>query len=263
MVIHRLTNTRYGVMGKGISYSLSPTIHQFWMNLYGLSERYDVVDIQAQEMKPTLNQWITDGLRGANVTIPFKKEAFSLMDEVDALALKAKAVNTIKVMSDGKLLGYNTDARALIDLVSFPVKKAIILGTGGAASASFVALKELKCSDITFVARRPNDIDKKIVKSWPLNLKDLEECDCLVNATPVELNVDLSFLPSEACVIDWNYRTSKTTFLSSVEGKNLKIIKGLQLLVQQARYGFFHWFDVFPEITDEFWAHLKKAQGEN
>jgi shikimate dehydrogenase len=155
-----------GLIGYPVSHSLSPQMQQAAFDALGIEARYVLWETQPGTLAQRVASLRSPGILGANVTIPYKEDVVSLLDEYDAAAVKIGAVNTI-VNRDGRLVGYNTDAagfiRALTDFTGCAFdchgKKAVILGTGGAARAAAVALLENGVGELALLGRTHGRVD--------------------------------------------------------------------------------------------------------
>ena len=129
---------KYGLIGKNISYSFSKTFFTVKFEQEKRNDSYHNFDIECIHLLPEILAKNKD-IKGLNVTIPFKEEVIPLLDRLDKEAEKIGAVNTIKILKDGRLAGYNTDhygfAQSLADFLPLKEKTALILGTGGASKA--------------------------------------------------------------------------------------------------------------------------------
>src|SRR5690606_27433108 len=128
---------RYGVFGNPIAHSKSPQIHRMFAEQTGQALSYEALLAPLDDFVGFARAFFVEGL-GGNVTVPFKEEAFRLADTLTARAQRAGAVNTLKKLDDGRLLGDNTDGAGLVrDLVAnaafaLTEKRILILGAGGA-----------------------------------------------------------------------------------------------------------------------------------
>ena len=184
------------------------------------------------------NSFKSGVFKGFNVTIPYKKNACAMCDEVDDASSTTGSVNTV-VFEDGKVKGWNTDYFGFIYMlhrkgISVSGKKVLVLGTGGAASAVFYALKTLGAAE-TYAC----DLETEINYS---NVYDkASDAQVIVNCTPVGMFpkvdnrlLDLTkFASLEACA-DVVYNPSRTRFLQDAEELGLKTCGGLAMLVAQA-----------------------------
>jgi shikimate dehydrogenase len=213
---------------------------------------------------------LTDlGFRGANVTVPHKEAALAVCDEVDALARRIGAVNTIAI-SDGKLSGSNSDAFGFLENLRDRAPgwradraPAVVLGAGGAARAVVAALVDAGAPEVRLVnrtAERAEALAAAIggpirVYPWSERAGGLDGGGLLVNATTLgmtgqpALELDLGALPADAVVNDIVYAPLETPLLAAARARGNPVVDGLGMLLHQARPGFEAWFGVRPEVT--------------
>lgn len=254
---------KLGLVGKEISHSLSPFIHNYWLKKYQQPGSYELYPLESIS-KEVLLALKLDGL---NVTMPFKKKAISFLDEKDTLVQKINAVNTL-LIKNHSIKGTNTDATAFKRTIEpyLPLKSAVVLGGGGAALSSIWALSESGVQDIKVVVRNQNFcLDDFPVTIYPWSQMDdvAKDCDIFINATPCGMNggfdsLVLPALPAYCLVVDWVYYPYKTALLTQAKRKNHKAIDGLRLLLAQAQDAFYFWFGITPEITTELRQELCK-----
>lgn len=256
-----------GVIGYPIEHSKSPLIHNYWLEMYGISAKYDkyVVSDIDDFMKNKIYDFV-----GVNVTVPYKTAVMPYMTHLTPAAVKAGAVNTI-TNKNGVLTGDNTDGIGFIQNVlssceGFKFENAIVtlLGTGGAARGVAGALVD-QVSEIRLVYRteqKAQDIKSALgnkIKLIPWAEKEgiLPTTDLLINATTLGMNgfddlkIDLSVLKSNASVADLVYSPLKTTLLQNAIKYNHSVANGLGMLLQQARPAFYQFFGTMPEITSD------------
>ncbi|GAI81523.1 unnamed protein product, partial [marine sediment metagenome] len=196
------------VIGHPIEHSMSPIMHNAALKDLSLDYVYVAFNIPLNDLKKAVLGFKMFNIKGINVTIPYKENIIPYLDEIDPLAEKIGAVNTIK--NEGKyLIGKNTDAsgakKALLDAgCELTGKKALILGAGGAAKAvSFAISEDL---DALYIANRTEkraiklakDLTNKtnikaVGKKMSINtLKNLiNDVDILINTTPLGMYPDI------------------------------------------------------------------------
>ena len=130
---------RAGVMGWPVAHSLSPRLHGFWLDLYGIDGAYEPIAVPPEEFEGAIHSLAGTGFRGVNLTIPHKEAGLKVCDEVGVLARRIGAVNTV-VFEAGRLVGSNTDAFGFIENLHHGAPgwnpaagPAFVLGGGGAA----------------------------------------------------------------------------------------------------------------------------------
>lgn len=261
-----------GVVGDPISHSLSPFLHGYWLEKYGIDGDYSAFHVTVEDLPSFLANMSVRGLVGVNLTVPHKKHALELVDVIEPAAAKIGAVNTVYYNSEGKLVGTNTDGygflRHLKQCLPNWVSQnnvAVILGAGGAARAVIVGLledgiKEIKLSNRTSsraVALAKDMDDKRIsVIPWENREKVLSEADLLVNVTTLgmsgqpPLDISLDNLPVEAAVYDIVYNPIETRLLKSAKSRGNKTVDGLGMLLHQAAPGFEKWFGQLPDVDE-------------
>lgn len=105
---------QFAVFGNPINHSKSPLIHQAFAEQTGIEHRYGRICAPIDGFPQALSAFFEQGGRGANVTLPFKQQAWEFADQLSERAALSGAVNTVKKLSDGKILGDNTDGIGLL-----------------------------------------------------------------------------------------------------------------------------------------------------
>lgn len=263
-----------GVMGWPITHSKSPRLHGYWLNQYNIDGAYIPMAVRPEDTIDAVKMLPRLGLRGCNLTIPHKENVLPCLDEIDPLASRVGAVNTVVVREDGSLEGQNTDVYGFSENLRSagfqtprPEDIVTVLGAGGAARAVVVALQDMGFSTINIVNRdqaRALTLAESLegettfaVFSWDDCARALEGSNLLVNTTSLgmvgqpELSIDLSPLAAESWVTDAVYAPLETALLKQAKEKGLKTVDGLGMLLYQAVPGFESWFGVKPEVTPE------------
>lgn len=239
---------RFGLIGKDISYSFSRGYFTKKFENLGLENySYENFDFQEiEEFKLLVDQNID--IKGCNVTIPYKESIIPYLDEIDPKARIIGAVNTIH-FTNGKLIGYNTDAYGFQKSIEPNIKKhhkrALILGTGGASKAVNYVLEEmgLKCC---YVSRNPK---KNQLGYIDLDRKTISKYSVIVNCTPLGThpNIDIKpdipyqFITKTHLLFDLIYNPEKTAFLASGEKYGATICNGHSMLKNQAEEAWSIW----------------------
>ena len=178
----------FGVIGNPVRHSLSPALHNAAFSATGLNALY--LAFKANDIEGCIRGVKGLGIKGASITIPFKRSVIPYLDQMDPLADRIGAVNTI-VNRGGRLEGYNTDAfgalKALEEKIELPGKSSIIMGAGGAARAIGFMLKE-KGAALSIVNRSP-ERGEALARSLGCRFMPLDEVrgargDILVQTTP-------------------------------------------------------------------------------
>ena len=220
-----------GLLGEKLGHSRSPEIHR---TLGGYE--YRLYEKRPDEVEEFLRHGDYDVV---NVTIPYKKTAFALCDEVSGIAAELGNVNVVVKRLDGRLYGDNTDAYGfgkLVDETGADVrgKKCVVLGTGGAAQTAAAVLGRRGAARTVFVSRSGEDNYG--------NLERHADAEVLVNATPVGMYpncdaapVSLAAFPALKAVIDLIYNPSPTKLLEDAARRGIPHAGGMTMLVEQAR----------------------------
>jgi shikimate dehydrogenase len=239
----------FGLVGRNISYSFSAGYFKKKFEKLKLDNvSYRNFDIDEIEEFPYIIK-NTKGLRGLNVTIPYKEEVIPLLDKLSKNAKAIGAVNTITVSKKGKLKGYNTDyygfKKSLKPLLDKHHKRALILGTGGAAKAVAFALRKLKI-EYDFVSRSGNE---ELFGYADLTKEIFDEYHIIINTTPVGTFPDVNECPElnyklftkKHIAYDLVYNPEETRFLREAKENGAKTINGYKMLVHQAERAWKIW----------------------
>ena len=253
------------MIGSPISHSLSPYLHRYWLEELKIQGLYLGLRSEPEDLGDAVRGLRALNFVGYNVTIPHKETIIAHLDDLDEKARKVGAVNTV-VIKDGRSTGLNSDVEGFISHLDVSIRgsaveRVLVLGSGGAARAVVVGLLDKSIESVYVVNRSRSraerlERDFKIkVLSWSEIPSILPEIDLLVNTTVLgmrgypRLEIDLSRLPQEAWVYDIVYRPLKTDLLNQAQGRGLRIIDGLGMLLYQGCLGFERWFGVRPEVT--------------
>jgi shikimate dehydrogenase len=259
----------FAVIGNPIHHSLSPQIHSVFAKEAGLHIDYEAVLSPLDKFKNTIHKLIAQKLSGANVTLPFKKEAYELASQHSNHAKIAEAVNTLE-FKDGQIIGHNTDGIGLVrDLeqnlyLALKSKKILLIGAGGAGEGVIYSMLEKKPSELTLTNRtieKSNVIQNKIdihAKSFDVNLNVIEiaklphqHFDLIINATSAGLNntdlgIDHKVFHESSLAYDMTYG-KETSFIREAQSQGSKTSDGLGMLVEQAAEAFFIWHHIKPK----------------
>ncbi|MBI9040704.1 shikimate dehydrogenase [Lutibacter sp.] len=241
---------KFGLIGKDISYSFSPTYFAEKFKKLGLeNHKYFNFDIPEIEEFPFILYHREHEFKGLNVTIPYKESILRYLNEIDQEAKEIGAVNTIKITDDNKLIGYNTDVygfqKSIEPVIKKHHKKALILGTGGASKAVNFAFKKMGI-EVKFVSR--NVSDNALLYSL-LTKEILEEYTIIVNCSPVGThpkvdeapNIPYQFINENHLLFDLIYNPSETKFLKEGKSRGATIKNGNDMLELQAEKSWEIW----------------------
>jgi shikimate dehydrogenase len=241
---------KLGLLGKNISYSFSQSYfsQKFIEAKIDSDFSYSNFDVQNIGAFTEILKKNPE-LIGLNVTIPYKETIIPFLDELSDNAKQIGAVNTIKILPNGKLFGDNTDFygfnKSLEILIGSHHKKALILGTGGAAKAVAFGLKKLNIGT-TFVSR---DSKENCILYSELNQEIFNNFQIVVNCTPigtfpkVELCPDIpyEYFTENHIAFDLIYNPEETEFLKRAKENGAKTKNGYDMLVFQAEKAWEIW----------------------
>jgi shikimate dehydrogenase len=267
---------KYAVIGYPLTHTLSPQIHNFAFQKLSIEADYRKIEIHPDKLDSEIHKLKSEGINGFNVTIPHKLSIMKFLDEIDSDAEAIGAVNTV-AHRDEKLIGYNTDVSGfLAPLQGYKnvITRCLVLGTGGAARAVLYALSEYINPESITVAGRPEDNAPALTDEFGQLFKNIEFChhsltklaadlsefNLIVNATPLGMypHIEHTALPllaklnDKTIVYDLVYNPRKTTFLTDAQksGKDIILIYGLEMFIQQAASAFKLWTDRDMPVDD-------------
>jgi shikimate dehydrogenase len=272
---------RFVLLGHPVVHSLSPVIHEAAYRALGLPHRYELVDApDVAALRAACEELRAGTIAGANVTIPWKREALALADRAAPSAADVGAANVLVRSANGELVAHNTDVPALAgeigELVAAP-RVGLVLGSGGATLAAVAALGRLGARDVGVSARR---FTRSVVESeWPLaaeltrlgarllawpapgrsELADFAaSASVIVQATSAGMHgaapgsdvaeiVPWPRLGPDAVAYDLVYNPAETEFLRRARAHGAIARGGLGMLVGQAALAFELWLGVLPQ----------------
>ena len=269
---------KLGIIGYPLGHSLSKVMHEAVMKELGIAASYDIMETNPEDLIQKVKDIKREGYLGFNVTIPFKVPMTMMIDDFDDVANIAGCVNTVKVMPDKSLKGFNTDVYGFSEAISYEQKsfirgkKGAIIGTGGAARAAAIGLCQAGVKYIDFYTRNIVNASNMVnflrsqFSGVEFNLKqvqsmsDLSDVAILVNATPIGMRgkamdltpVELPILKTmtnPAIVYDIVYNPRKTILLKDAQSLGLEIIDGCEMLIYQGARAFELWTGQKPPIS--------------
>lgn len=261
------------VIGNPIAHSLSPIIHNYFLQEFKINGIYEAIKITKEDLKLEVSNLINQGYAGFNVTIPHKEEIYKLCHYKSKAAQITKAVNTVVICEDKKLFGHNSDVDGFLNNLkksqinfSLKDKNAFVIGAGGAARAIIYSLIKENVKEIFLTNRNQERAQNLIADFSQFNIKinfcempDFEKrlinCDLLINSTSLgmqgcaELKIDLSLIKESAIIYDIVYKPLMTNLLLAAQKNQNSFVTGIGMLVQQALIGFELWFKEKPQDT--------------
>jgi shikimate dehydrogenase len=267
----------FAVIGNPVEHSLSPLIHRLFAEEFGIRLHYEKILAPRDGFAKAVENFFTqEAACGANVTVPFKEEAFALCQIKSARAMAAQVVNTLTKTEEG-LAGDLTDGIGLTrDLEKrfgchLENQHILILGAGGAAAGIIPALLE-RNPRLLVVANRTLAKAEKLRERYPqivvcpLTGPFPDAFDLLINATSAALFQDTPpLLPNifrkHGVAYDLNYGANAAIFLQRAKKIGAAMaVDGLGMLIEQAAESFFIWHKRMPN-TDVVFARLKEQHG--
>ncbi|HEY8118956.1 MAG TPA: shikimate dehydrogenase [Methylophilaceae bacterium] len=261
---------RYAVIGNPIEHSKSPLIHQAFARQTLQDIDYSRVLAPLDAFPETIQSMRSSGFKGANVTVPFKLEAFNLANRLTERAHDAGAVNTM-IFNSEEIVGDNTDGIGLVrDIqqnlhISFNAKRVLLIGAGGAAEGVLHPILEQQ-PQLLVITNRTLDkalsMVKKVEEQGEFRLVSVnayafddlhgQSFDIVINATSTGLSDTQLPLPSDvfasgALAYDMMYGR-ETPFMAFARKRGAaQVADGLGMLVEQAAESFYLWRHVRPQ----------------
>ena len=264
---------QYRVFGNPIAHSKSPLIHRMFAEQTAQALDYQIALAPLDGFADAVRQFMDESGKGANVTVPFKLEAFALCDRLTERARFAGAVNTL-YFRDGVIEGDNTDGAGLIrDIVvnaDFPIrgKRVLLLGAGGASRGALQPLLMQEPKELVIANRTVAKAEELVQLASSLTLVQTRcvaasweqivgQFDLVINATSSSLQGEV--LPiskavfAENCLAyDMMYGAQLTPFLNFAQQAGAQVRDGLGMLIEQAAEAFDWWRGVRPETAHVF-----------
>lgn len=230
----------YGLLGNSLSHSISPSIHNNLFSYNNQNNKYGIFEIDSNNLRSFVENLVNYGIKGFQVTIPYKVEIIKYLDGLDEIAKDIGSVNTVKIVN-GKKIGYNTDYfgfKKLLEYnnISVENKNVLILGNGGSSKTCKYYCEKHNANNVYIISRKNKNINEKI-----FNYSDIEnlEYDIIINTTPVgmfpnsnESPIDYLLVQRADVVIDIIYNPKTTKLLELANNK--KTANGLDMLFAQA-----------------------------
>ncbi|MBI5938840.1 MAG: shikimate dehydrogenase [Caulobacterales bacterium] len=270
-----------GIIGRPVTHSLSPVLHNAWIEAAGLNAVYAPLAPTAAGFRALVDGLRGGVIRGVNVTIPFKEEALAVADEASDRARLAGAANLLLFRDDGTIFADNTDGLGMLGALAVQVPgfdpragPAVILGAGGAARGAAAAVFLAGAPEIRIVNRtadRAEALARDIGATVSAVAAEgaLIGANLIVNATSLGLgggpgpDADLAAAPKTTVVLDMVYKPLRTDFLIRAAHLGLRTVDGLEMLIRQAIPSFEAFFDQAPPAGVDVRALALRAVGES
>lgn len=240
---------RCAVLGSPIAHSLSPALHRAAYAELGLDWRYDAYEVDEESLAGFVEglgpQW-----RGLSLTMPLKRAAISLCDEVSDLARTVSAVNTVVIDEAGRRSGSNTDVPGMVQAFASrgltSSSAAVVLGVGATACSTVAALAELDVRTVQVFARDPSRgaelmaVARHVglaveVRPWA-ELAEVDRVDVAVSTVPADAVASMAETVADRArvIFEVLYHPWPTPLVAAAQSAGRVVIGGLDLLVHQA-----------------------------
>lgn len=272
---------KLGLIGYPLAHSLSPAMHKAALKVAGIEGDYALLGTPPERLKTMIDFMKKTDFKGFNVTIPHKVNVMGYLDSIDKLALKIGAVNTVVIEDNKRMVGHNTDVFGFMYAMPDDIrillegKKAVVVGSGGAARAVTAGLCEIGVNVIEIITLESeigeayeihNLLNKNFrgveVQCSILGTKaDLSGASIVVNTTPVGMEgklegrspisaYSIDTLPMNCLVYDIIYKPKRTKLIELADKKGLETLGGLDMLVLQGARAFQLWTGQEPPVDE-------------
>jgi shikimate dehydrogenase len=269
-----------GVMGWPVLHSRSPLLHNYWFKRHDLAGTYVPLAIKPEDLAAALRALHPLGFAGCNLTIPHKQQAMTIVDEVDAVAMRIGAISCVVVRPDGSLAGSNNDCYGFIHNLKQeqPSWRAgagpiVVFGAGGGSRAVCYGLLQEGAKEIRLLNRtlaRAKGIAAEFGSQiealpWETRHDALEGAAMVINATSQgmvgqpALDIRLDKFPKSGLAADIIYTPLETPFFAAARKRGNRTVNGLGMLLHQGRPAWKAWFGIEPEVTPELRSLLERS----
>ena len=255
---------KFLVIGNPIEHSLSPKLHNYWINENNINALYEKHKLDENDLEDLIFQVKEKKIDGINVTVPFKRAIIPFLDQLTTEALKTQSVNTI-YLNENKLMGHNTDIIGFEKSIKnfkydLNNKEVFILGAGGVVPSIIFALIQMGVSKIIVSNRTKKKAEnlKKLFQNIEiLDWGKIPNFDMIVNATSIGLkkedyiNLDFSSIGKGKFFYDVIYNPNETNFLKIGKDAGNITLNGKMMFIYQAFSAFTIWHGVEPKLNED------------
>ena len=278
---------KLGLIGYPLSHSMSKVIQEAALKSVGEEGSYEILETEQEDLVTRLKYLRSNGFKGFNVTIPLKVPITLFLSGVDNVANVAGCANTIKILDDSSMYGYNTDVYGFVEAMPLEFRQSLknetiaVLGNGGAARAVGVGLSILNVKKIDFYVRNivnASEMVQVLRQNFPNiemeckqieSLISLEQYKMLVNTTPIGMRskamgispIDekiIKTMTKNSAVYDIVYNPLKTELIQLAKKNNIMTIQGLDMLIYQGAKAFEIWTGKKPDVVKMKLAALEE-----
>jgi shikimate dehydrogenase len=261
---------KFGIIGKPLSHSLSPFLHNYWFKKHKIRASYSLIEAKEGEIEKVIKMIKKNELQGINVTVPYKQAVIPHLDLLISDAKETHSVNTINLNEKGQLVGHNTDVYGLEHGFINKLKiqnqenKFFILGAGGVTPSVVYALYKKKIKKI-FISNRTLKKAEKLKEKFPfvkiIEWEDIEseaeKMDVIINSTSLGLkggsNFTQEFKKTKSSLIYYDiiYNPEETMLIKKFKKRKIQTINGLDMFIFQGQKSFSLWNKTKPEFDEE------------
>ncbi len=257
---------KFAIIGNPINHSLSPILHNYWFEKYGIDAEYQIIKTIDKELPDIVKKIKNKTYHGINITLPFKQKIVPFIDLLVNDAKITSSVNTLYLDKDEKIIGENTDvfglqAAYLKEVVNVSKKRALVIGAGGVSPSIILSLQKSGVKDVTVINRTLEKcifLKKKFkelkIEKWENLQEEIKNFDIIINATSLGLkngkDFELSFegVKRNSIFIDTIYNPLETKTLRFLKEKGINCFNGLEMFIYQGQKAFYLWNKINPEI---------------
>ena len=255
---------KFAVIGSPIQHSLSPNIHKEFAKQQGINIQYKKIEPESDNFETHAQSFFSKKGFGANVTVPFKNQAFIFADNHDVSAVECGCANTL-ILQNNKIKAFNTDGEGFIkDLkeknIPLVKKNILVLGAGGSAKSIINSLSKADVEKIDILSRTKSKVEELIDRYKNLsnvsNYTENFEYDLIINTTPIslkneEINFPTNIFSSSSISYDLFYSKTITSFQSwSKNNGAVESYDGLGMLIEQAALSYEIWNNFKPNTKN-------------
>ena len=262
---------KFGIIGKPLSHSLSPALHNYWFKKYKIKANYTLIELERNKIETLIKRIKKGEIQGINVTVPFKQAVIPYLDLIVDDAAKTQSVNTISLNNQGQVIGNNTDVYGIeqgflnkLDKSTLKQSRILILGAGGVSPSVVYALLKKKVKKI-YVANRTlekaKDLKKKFsfveIIEWENIESQIEKMEIIINATSLglkggsEFAEDFKNIKSNLIYFDIVYNPQETTMTKFFLKRGVRTFNGLEMFIYQGQKSFFLWNKIKPSLDEK------------
>jgi len=259
---------KFGIIGRPVKHSLSPVLHKYWFNKYGINADYEIIEADDKELPEVIKKIKQEDYAGINVTLPFKQKIINHIDKIVNDAELTGSVNTVLLDNNKTVIGENTDvyglqAAYLKEIENNFNKKALVIGAGGVSPSVILSIKKSGIKNISITNRTDEKcifLKKKFnfltIIPWVDLKSKLENFDIIINATSLGLkngddfNFNFTNTKKGVVYIDTIYNPLETKTFKYLREEGRKVFNGLDMFIYQGQKSFYLWNKVNPEIDD-------------